>query len=142
MPWYEYSVSPQGGQPFLTVRLWHGSRQVNVIALVDSGADSSLMDASYAELLGLDRSEAVISEATTAGGTTARVLQWPNKVLEIQFEEDRFPFKGSFVEFPPDADPVNLLGRRDFFQRYIVQFWDAAEMMNIDTSPDYPRPAP
>jgi len=99
VPWYEYSVSPQGGQPFLTVRLWHGSRQVNVIALVDSGADSSLMDASYAELLGLDRSEAVISEATTAGGTTARVLQWPNKVLEIQFEDDRFPFKGSFVEF-------------------------------------------
>jgi hypothetical protein len=58
--------------------------------------------------------------------------------LEIQFGRGRFPFGGVFVEFPPTADPVNLLGRRDFFQRYIIQFWDAAELMNIDTSPDYP----
>jgi hypothetical protein len=33
------------------------------------------------------------------------------------------------------------MGRRDFFQRFIVQFWDAAELMNIDLSPDFPRPA-
>lgn len=100
------------------------------------------MDASYADLLGLDRAHAVASEVTTAGGTTARILQWPNTSIEIQFENDRFPFRGGFVEFPPDADSMNLLGRTDFFQRYIIQFWDAAEMMNIDTSPDYSRPAP
>jgi hypothetical protein len=69
-------------------------------------------------------------------------LRWPNAPLEIQFGRDRFPFKGVFLEFPPTADPVNLLGRRDFFQRYTIQFWDAAELMSIDTSPDYPQPAP
>lgn len=113
-----------------------------MIALVDSGADCSAMDVSYAEVLGLDRAEAIQSDITTAGGTTVRMFQWPGKNLELQFENDRFAFKGGFLEFPPGADPVNLLGRRDFFQRYIVQFWDAAEMMNIDTSPDYPKPAP
>ena len=100
------------------------------------------MDASYAEVLGLDRAEAEESQVTTAGGTTARVLRWPNRPLELQFENDRFGFNGVFVEFPENSDPVNLLGRADFFQRYIVQFWDANEMMNIDTSPDYPLPAP
>lgn len=100
------------------------------------------MDSSYADLLGLDRAEAVPSEVTAAGGGILRLLRWPNRQLEIQFENDRFPFKGDFVEIPPNSAAGNVLGRDDFFQRYIVQFWDAAEMMNIDTSPDYPRPAP
>ena len=143
MPWYEYSVTSDGKtQPLVTVHLWHGSRRVQVIALVDSGADTSAMDASYAEVLGLDRADAESREATTAGGTTVRTLRWPKSSLEIQFENERFPFNGVFVEFPKDADPLNLLGRRDFFQRYVIQFWDAADMMNIDTSPDYPKPAP
>jgi len=43
---------------------------------------------------------------------------------------------------PAAGPPVNLLGRADFFKRYVVQFWEAADMMNIDTSPDNPRPAP
>ena len=140
MPWYEYSAATAGGtQPYLTVHLWHGSRRVNVIALVDSGADSSLMDISYAEVLGLDRAEAQVVVGELADGTSVDLLTWPDKPLELQFETDRFPFRGQFVDFPGGADPPNLLGRSDFFQRYIVQFWDAAQMMNIDTSPDYPR---
>lgn len=126
----------------MAIRLLHGSRYVNIIALVDSGADCSLVDASYAEVLGLDRAGADVTEVTTAGGTTERMLRWPKRTLEIQFGRDRFPFKGGFIEFPKESDPVNLLGRADFFQRYIVQFWDAAELMNIDTSPDFPQPGP
>lgn len=144
MPWYDYSAPAQGGRPrpLVSVRLLHGNQSVQLVALVDSGADRSLMDASYADVLGLDRAEAEQLEAATAGGTIARVLRWPNRPIELEFEGDRFPFDGLFVEFPENSDAVNLLGRADFFQRYIVQFWDAAEMMNIDTSPDYPRPAP
>ncbi len=37
---------------------------------------------------------------------------------------------------------MNLLGRADFFARHIVQFWDAAELFNIDISPDFPNSAP
>jgi hypothetical protein len=142
VPWYGYSVTPAGGKPFVQVRLWHGARQVELLALVDSGADMSALDAGYADLLGLDRADAVADAFTTAGGGTATCLSWPNAPLEMQFERDRFPFAGVFVEFGPDADPINLLGRKDFFERYIIQFWDAAELMNIDTSPDYPRPVP
>jgi hypothetical protein len=139
MPWYEYSVTPQGPKPLVSVVLWHGARRVRVLALVDSGADACAMDAGYADVLGLDRADAVIDLATVASGDTVNCLRWPNAPLEIQFGRDRFPFGGHFLEFPPAADPVNLLGRRDFFQRYIIQFWDAAELMNIDTSPDYPQ---
>lgn len=140
MPWYEYSATADGRTlPYVTVHLWHGNRKINVIALIDSGADSSLMDVSYAQVLELDRADARVVAGEMADGSTVNLWTWPEKPLELQFENDRFPFKGQFVEFPEGSNPENLLGRGDFFQRYIVQFWDAAEMMNIDTSPDYPR---
>ena len=142
MPWYDYSVTPRGPKPYVTVRLIHGNRRVNIIALLDSGADFSVVDASYADLLGLDRAEADSKDVTTAGGGVAKMLHWPRRNLEMQFGADRFSFAGGFLLFPQGSDPVNLLGRGDFFLRYIVQFWESAELMNIDTSPDFPLPAP
>lgn len=74
-----------------------------------------------------------------ADGNEVQTLKWPNMPLELQFEEDTFPFEGSFIDFPASVDGQNLLGRRDFFQRYIIQFWDAQSPMNIDVSPDFPH---
>jgi len=122
------------------VLLWHGSQRVRLLALVDSGADSSLIDVSYAEVLGLDMNRAQQVDAITAAGTPMTCFTWPGRQLELQFEDRRFPFEGSFAQFPPDSDGMNLLGRKDFFKEYIIQFWDAAELMNIDVSPDHPRP--
>lgn len=140
MPWYQYSVTPPTGQkPLVAVRLWHGARQVRLVALVDSGADASLLDIGYADLLGLDRADADQISAVVASGESITVFRWPPDVLELQFETLRFPFKGSFVEFGADADGENLLGRGDFFERYIIQFWDARGLMCIDLSPDHPQ---
>jgi hypothetical protein len=140
MPWYEYS--PRGGGPSLPlveIRLWLAGRSVRLVALVDSGADSSLFDADAADRLGLDRDIARIASSIGASGVTFSTYQWPTLPLEIEFESERFPFRGSFVDFPPDSDGVSLLGRADFFGKFIVQFWDAAGLMNIDLSPDFPR---
>jgi hypothetical protein len=139
VPWYEYSVTPGGLKPYVEVRLWHGNQSVRLLALVDSGADSSLLDASYADLLGLDRAQATTIDAVVASGGTAQVLCWPHLPLELQFETERFPFQGAFADFAPASDPENLMGRRDFFERFIIQFWDAQNMMCIDLSPDLAR---
>jgi len=111
-----------------------------VIELVDSGADFSLFNITYADELGLDRAEATAGESVGASGMPIPTLRWPALSLEMQFEAERFPVRGAFAAFPPGSDTFSLLGRRDFFQRFIVQFWDAAELMNIDLSPDCPRP--
>jgi hypothetical protein len=141
MPWYEYSFTPNGGsKPLVAVRLLNGNRRVRLLALVDSGADRSLLDAQYADLLGLDRADAQVIEAIVANGDNAEVLYWPHAPLELQFENERFPFRGSFIDFPSGADPQNLMGRLDFFEQYIVQFWDAQALMCIDLSPDLPKP--
>jgi hypothetical protein len=141
MPWYEYSAQT-GGQPrpLAEIRLRRGDRNVRVVGFVDSGADFSVFDITIADTLGLDRSDAQLVENVGPGASSVPTYRWPDARLEIQFEGERFPFTGSFVPFPPGAEPLNLLGRRDFFRRFIVQFWDAAEMMNIDLSPDFPRP--
>jgi len=138
VPWYEYSVTPAGLKPYVEVRLWHGNKSVRLLAIVDSGADTSLLDASYADLLGLDRTDAEARDVTVASGGTATAFRWPNVPLELQFEQERFPFLGVFVDFPSGADPANLMGRADFFERFIIQFWDAQNLMCIDLSPDLP----
>jgi hypothetical protein len=141
MPWYEYSAR-RGGRalPLAAVRLWHEARSARIIALVDSGADFSLFDITYADELGLDRNEAAVGESIGASGVPIRTYRWPTLRLELQFETERIPFLGAFADFALTSEPLNLLGRRDFFERFVVQFWDAAELMNIDLSPDFPRP--
>lgn len=140
MPWFEYSrTAGSQAKPYVVVRLWHGAQSVQLLALVDSGADSSLLDASYADILGLDRGQAQVDSAVVASGGQTTVLRWPNAPLELQFENERFAFEGCFIDFPAGASPENLMGRRDFFQKFIVQFWDAQDLMNIDLSPDHAR---
>jgi len=99
------------------VVLWHGTRFVRLIALVDSGADSSLMDFGYAELLGLDPADATVSESIGASGSLFEVYRWPDAGLELQFDGDRFPFHGSFVKSGGESETMNLLGRSDFFSQ-------------------------
>ncbi|MGH8908085.1 MAG: hypothetical protein ACRD0K_16615 [Egibacteraceae bacterium] len=33
------------------------------------------------------------------------------------------------------------LNPKDFFQRFVVQFWDTAQLLNIDLSPNFPLQA-
>lgn len=140
MPWYEYTAHGDDlFLPLLQVRLWHDDRDVRLFALVDSGADSSLFDLKYADALGLDRDDAVVEESIGASGLPFQTVRWPTTLIELQFGQERFAFNGSFIAFPPGTDTINLLGRDDFFQRFVVQFWDTARLLNIDLSPDFPR---
>lgn len=142
MPWFEYV--PQRGrqpQPIVQVQLWHGDQSIHVEALVDSGAQYSLLDMAIAEALGLERRSAGVRESIGATGTSFPSFHWPDARLEFEFLGERIPFRGAFAPFQTADDQLNLLGRADFFQRFIIQFWDAAELMNIDVSPDFPRAA-
>ncbi len=143
MPWYEYSsrFSPPGTSalPIIEIVLRHDARSVVASALVDSGADSSLFDADLAAALGLNRRSAQQHTNIGADGAEFTTLRWPDAPIELLFESEQIPFEGSFIAFPPGATRINLLGRGDFFQRFVVQFWEAAELLNIDLSPDFPR---
>jgi hypothetical protein len=121
----------------LRVRLWKGVQKISLVAVVDSGADSSLLDVSYADLLGLDRKKARKHKATGATGSPITCYHWPKEYLELEFRNKFFPFKGAFADFEAGVDGENLLGRADFFSQYIVEFWDAAQLMNIYLYPPF-----
>jgi hypothetical protein len=141
MPWYEYTPRPGGTPlPMVQVIIWHGARFARLLAVVDSGADSSLLDYGYAELLGLDPSSAEKDTAVGASGNSFEIYRWPNAGLELQFENRRFPFLGDFAKFANNGEGMNLMGRKDFFREFMIQFWDAWEVMQIDLSPDQAQP--
>jgi hypothetical protein len=95
MPWYEYSARENRAPlPIIEVRIWHADRSVRLTALVDSGADYSLIDVRVANILGLHRDIAEVGEAIGAGGVTFPTYRWPALPLDIQFEDERFPFRG------------------------------------------------
>lgn len=141
MPWYQYTVLSGRPLPLVPVALRHQGRYVRLPALVDSGADTSLLDLEYALALGLESSDARRAQVTTAGGGQLIVWRWPSVRLQLESAGERFPFCGTFVEAATEGDFVNLLGRDDFFQRFVVQFWDPAQLLNIDLSPDFPLQA-
>jgi hypothetical protein len=126
--------------PLVAVGLRYGARRVRLRALIDSGADASLLDASHADALGLDRASAERIPSVGADGTAFKTLRWPYADLELEFGGESFPFRGAFFDVAPGSEFINLMGRADFFERFIVQFWDAAGLMNIDLSPDFVRP--
>lgn len=104
--------------------------------MLDSGADVSLLDLEYALVLGLDLADASPLEAGTASGEQFQVWRWPPGTLHLQFNGQSLSFEGAFVEVPPGSDFMNLLGRRDFFQRFAVEFWEAASLFRVDLGPD------
>lgn len=134
MPWFRYARTTEGPRPLVVVRLWRGSASTPVRALVDSGADSCLFDLQHAELIGLDRRYAEKESAITASGGDLATWKWPLESFELEFAGRRFPFRGAFADLAPRGG-LDLLGRRDFFAPFIIQLWDAEEMMNIDLSP-------
>jgi hypothetical protein len=86
------------------------------MALVDSGADSSLFHVEWAALLGLhiDPGKAVVVTGI-GGGTKCWFLD-----LYISVAKNRFPAKVGFTEMV--SKDAGLLGRADFFQAFDVGF--------------------
>jgi hypothetical protein len=140
LPWFDYSLLPGSPRelPLVAALIWNGSQRVRVAGQLDTGADTSLIDASYAEVLGLDRSQALEHVMGVGGGGSITCLRWPGVNLEFEFGGIRFEFKGAFFEYGPDDEPLSIFGA-DFFAPFIVQFWEQAGLVSIDLSPDFAK---
>jgi hypothetical protein len=108
--------------PLLTVTLELGGRSLDVLALVDSGADSTMLPYDSIEACGLPYHDVPgpVLTGVGAGG-------------EFEFKncEGRVTYGGAVVckTFGVPAPrhdvpglPFGLLGRRDFFSKHIVRF--------------------
>jgi predicted aspartyl protease len=115
---YEFAYLPLRGLAFPIVPVGlkaAGEFWVGANALVDSGASVSLFDGSVADALGIAiRSGKRIKPSGIGGTIVANVHQITLRIGDEEFEAD--------VAFTRRRLPVNLLGRRSVFERFIVTF--------------------
>jgi hypothetical protein len=103
--------------PALPVRLHPATsgEPVDVIGLVDSGADCACFPLIWAEILGIDLAACTVRRGSTAGGASEQ-YHWPTG-LRAEIVGVEMPLTAVFT-----ATPVALLGRQDFFRAFRVDF--------------------
>ena len=124
-----YRVRPGEDVPRPWLRVWFlvDGRKIEVPAIVDSGADGSVVPLDLASAVGLTYDPAKPLEAQGAGGAY-RQFRAANR-LAIESEV------GPISLDRPSLNPylkVMLLGRSDFFLAYRVRFDQRAMVMEIE----------
>jgi hypothetical protein len=113
-----HEIQPGHFVPLLTIGIELNSSQLSFLALVDSGADSTILTLPTIEACGMgwDDLSASASPGIGAGGgfetrSCAGVLRYGATELCREF-----------LVAKPDALPGALLGRDDFFTKFVVRF--------------------
>lgn len=112
--------------PIIPITLKHGDRETEH-AVIDSGADYSLMDARFAELIGLPilrfEQRKMQGIASSVIGNMCKVKA---KVLD-EFFEIPVLFVNNYT------GPFNILGRQGFFEKHIITFDEAKLEVKVAT---------
>ncbi len=106
--------------PSIPVTFVNGDEAIDVVALIDSGADHCIISRGLAELLGLDLSGPV-EETRGIGGSVEAVPTYMNVIVKNSHEryQIRVPV---YVLMREDADIPPILGRVGFFDEFEIRF--------------------
>lgn len=118
---YKIVKRPDGSEvktPSIPITL-KGQESIEVIALIDSGADVSAMPKDFAELLGLDLS----GKKDFAYGIGGKVESVETKVyVIIKKGHESYNFQIPVKVILDSYDFPVLLGRASFFDKFIISF--------------------
>lgn len=129
---YRFRGADRARAPWLL--LYVGGQLVPHYALVDSGAEYSLIPRDIARHIGVEFDETKALKGGAAGGAIFRFFMGTNQ-LAVQTEVGGLTFDRPLVA---DSDHF-ILGRHDFFARYIVTFDEREQRMEIRPSPSVER---
>jgi len=122
--------------PSIPVTLSGKGGKYRFIALLDSGADISVVPQVVAELLGLDLTGSK-EEARGIGGVVPAVQS--NVTLEIGKAHENYtlniPIKVLLVSTSNEEEIPILLGRAGFFDKFVVTFNQREERILLKNSP-------
>ena len=113
-------------RPRIRVRVRHRDRFVDVLALIDSGADDCLFPKGIADLLDLPLQAENACRYVGVGGDEVRSVF---QAVTLEIGHWSFPAYVGFLEAP--TAPA-LLGQNGFFSRFIVKFDLPREAMEIE----------
>lgn len=103
-------------RPIIPISLSNNSISVRYEALIDSGADFSILPNGLAEILGinLDKSKKIYFTSATGDVTIGAISE-----ININLGEEIFKTKVVFANLPKN---VGILGQYGFFDKFIVKF--------------------
>lgn len=115
--------------PIVPVTLRHGAREIRTEALIDSGASISTFQGDLAEPLGLALEQ---GEKIYLQGIGGRVLGYAH-TIQLQIGTEQISCK---IVFSNELiSSVNLLGRVDFFEHFLVSFDERNRKVILKPSP-------
>lgn len=116
--------------PFVTIRIKTSEGEAQGLALVDSGADRTIVPAELMEALGVPW--ASLSASSVTGLGAGGKFETRSCQGEVFFRE--WKFCDELLVAPAGSLPAPLLGRSDFFKHFLVKFtWHRdPPIMDID----------
>lgn len=111
--------SPSGyiSLPMFQVRLLNGSKYKDVICLLDSGADNSILHSSVADVLGIELTKG--KPKTFYGIANQAALGFLHLIqLQIQGFNEAIDIEVAFTE----DNEISLIGQLGFFDNYQITF--------------------
>jgi hypothetical protein len=110
-----------------------GNRLAQARAIVDSGADQTTLSHEWAEVLGIDLEKDCAPVKASVAGEKMEIHWAYTEGLWVEvLGESLFLPVAMFCK----KLPVTLLGRRDFFDRYLVLFDDRRRRFFLERRPD------
>jgi hypothetical protein len=103
--------------PIIIVSLLYGNVGLDIQAVVDSGADTTLIPAEVAAALGIQWAK--LSAGAVGGGVGGRIEMRP---VDLTMRYAGWKYTGPVMIAQPKGMPVVLLGRNDFFQSFVARF--------------------
>jgi hypothetical protein len=121
---YRYTPSLQASEPASTrrvplvkVTLFHQDKKVNVLAMIDSGADICVFNLGYAQALGIDLSQC---DPVVVSGVEGTAQDCYRTTIDLEPEGlPRIKLQALFID-SPGVD--GLLGQEGFFDQHIISF--------------------
>ncbi len=125
---FHYKFKEKCSKPIIPITLKHGQTNIDIRAIVDSGADYSIFDAIYAEQIGIPvtRFEQLKIDGI-AGSLIGNLCNVKIKVIDEYLDVPVLFVKNY-------SGPFNILGRKGFFEKHIITFDEAKLEIKIITS--------
>ena len=122
---FPYLKDAQGRYaPILYVQVWTGNRWLYLQAYVDSGASWSIFHVDVARLLGVNLKRAARRNIVLGNGSIIPVYL---KKIKVRFAGEEFLAPAGFSDVLRVG--FNLLGRAEFFDRFLMCFNDRARVL-------------
>lgn len=126
MKWKEYKYTGQFSQlkggviyrPMIDLKLILGTNVYSCFALIDSGTDSTLINAEFAEMLGIDESKCKRIKVSGVESLNATGFG-ANIKFKIEGFEEEFTTEVVFVK---NMVTAGLLGQKDIFENFKIRF--------------------